>query len=97
MLVINEIGIPATLEQLAEEASELSHAALKLSRLYRGENPTPKTERECIEALMEEIADTELCITELIPGNIINLYRIDEIKAAKLTRWLKRIMESKNE
>ena len=30
----------AMLEQLAEEAAELSQAALKLARVLRGENPT---------------------------------------------------------
>lgn len=41
--VICSQGEPALLEQLAEECSELAQAALKLARLERGENPTPKT------------------------------------------------------
>ena len=40
--VIRSLGEPALLEQLAEECSELAQAALKLARLERGENPTPK-------------------------------------------------------
>ena len=55
-MMIDLIGRPAMLEMLAEEGSELSHAALKLARKYRGENPTPKSEMECIGALTEEIA-----------------------------------------
>lgn len=38
--MIDIIGRPAMLEQLAEEASELAKAALKLARIDRGENPT---------------------------------------------------------
>jgi hypothetical protein len=44
--IVGKIGLPATLEQLAEECAELSQAALKLARLHRGENPTPVTEQE---------------------------------------------------
>ena len=55
--MIDLIGKAAMLEMLAEESSELSHAALKLARKYRGENPTPKSEMECIDSLTEETAD----------------------------------------
>ena len=34
-LIISKIGLPATLEQLAEESVELSKAALKLARMVR--------------------------------------------------------------
>ena len=43
--IIDTIGLPAMLEQLAEECSELAQASLKYARLLRGENPTPKTRR----------------------------------------------------
>ena len=52
--IMVQIGLPALLEQLAEECGELTQAALKLARLRRGENPTPKTEQECIAG---ELAD----------------------------------------
>lgn len=95
MTILHEIGTPAMLEQLAEEAAELSHAAMKLARLYRGENPTPKTEKQCIEDLTEEVADVELCISELLPGQILDLYKIDCIKDKKLSRWYRRLLEAK--
>lgn len=41
--VMDQIGEPAFLLQLAEECSELAQAALKLVRKMGGENPTPKT------------------------------------------------------
>lgn len=37
------------LAQLAEEASELAQAALKLRRALDGTNPTPKSVEECLE------------------------------------------------
>lgn len=40
---ILQIGEAALLEQLAEECAELAHVALKMARIIRGENPTPKT------------------------------------------------------
>lgn len=46
------IGVPAMLEQLAEECAECGKAALKLSRILRKENPTPVSEggwrRQCL-------------------------------------------------
>ena len=52
--MIEKIGRPAMLEQLAEEASELAQACLKLARKERGENPTPKSKAECERELIEE-------------------------------------------
>lgn len=42
------------LAQLAEEASELAQAALKLRRALDGTNPTPKSVEECEANLIEE-------------------------------------------
>lgn len=44
-MMIEKIGTPAMLEQLAEEAAELSQAALKLARVLRGESYASNTER----------------------------------------------------
>ena len=63
--MIEKIGRPAMLEQLAEEASELAQAALKLARIYRAENPTPVTEDEAYKNLVEEYTDVQTCAREL--------------------------------
>lgn len=55
--MIQVIGEAATLEQLAEECSELAKAALKLARIERGENPTPVTQSQAIDDLIEEYSD----------------------------------------
>ena len=83
--MIDLIGKAAMLEMLAEESSELSHAALKLARKYRGENPTPKSGMECIDSLTEETADVLLILDQL--SGIISDERVRAIKAQKLVRW----------
>lgn len=63
--MINEIGEPAMLEMLAEELVECAHEALKLARVKRGENPTPRTEKEVRASLREEWSDVVQCAKEL--------------------------------
>ena len=43
--------------QVAEEAVELAHAAMKMQRILNGTNPTPVTEKEAMGKVMEEICD----------------------------------------
>ena len=99
MNIIKEIGMPAVLEQLGEECCELGQAALKLARKYRDENPTPKTESECLDNLAEEIADVMLCIDLLVEdldmGEIITHGSIESIQLMKYLRWSGRIAEWK--
>ena len=64
-MIVERIGLPAMYEMLAEECVELAHEALKMARVIRGENPTPKTEQEVKEHLIEEVTDVALCASEL--------------------------------
>lgn len=93
--VIRTLGEAALLEQLAEKCSELAQAALKLARLKRGENPTPKTEEECVEALKEEMADVMLCID--LVAQCKKIYNIYDVQYAKQKRWAQRIREARGE
>ena len=63
--MIKEIGEPAMLEMLAEELVECAHEVLKLARVLRHENPTPKTEKEVLASLREEWSDVIQCSKEL--------------------------------
>lgn len=63
--MIQIIGEPAMLEQLAEEATELAKAALKLARIERNENPTPTTKGAAVLNLIEEYTDVVQCAEEL--------------------------------
>ena len=76
------------LSQLAEEACELGHAALKLRRVLAGDNPTPVTLDEAMASIEEEIADVEVCLAEL---KDIRLERVERIKREKRNRWITRI------
>lgn len=99
--LIDLTGEPAMLELLAEECAELAHAALKLARKYRGENPTPRSEAECLHALEEEIADVSTCVGQL--DGIVDMDRVIDIAKKKLDRWWQRAdhqdakMEAMNE
>lgn len=63
--MVELIGEPAMLEQLAEELVEAAKEALKLARILRKENPTPRTEGEVRYHLKEEITDVSLCARAL--------------------------------
>ena len=86
-----KIGEAAVYEQLAEEAAELAQAALKVSRILRGENPTPVTLEEAKDHLIEELTDVYVCCAEL---------RIDydhDIFDSKVRRWMSRIEAAERE
>ena len=84
------------LAQLAEEAAELSQAALKLRRALTGINPTPVTVKEADANLIEEAADVGLVLYLLISES--ELATMEEISTKKYNRWLKRLEEHrKNE
>lgn len=83
--------------QIAEEASELAKAALKLKRAIEGTNPTPVTKKEAIENLVEEIADINLCI-DIIETKFDDGFPLDleiETIIIKADRWCKRLKSAK--
>ena len=79
------------LAQLAEEATELAHAALKLERVVRGTNPTPVTQIEATVKLCEETADVLNCL------EVLNIWpgteSINIIQSEKMERWVERLKE----
>ena len=90
------------LAQLAEEASELAQAALKLRRALDGTNPTPKSVEECEENLIEELADIKVAFTVYLSDSkpCIKARVSEEINKTaeiKLDRWLSRLEAKENE
>lgn len=81
------------LTQLAEEASELAQAALKLRRVYTGINPTPMTGREAFHNLIEELADVYNCVHLLDLDTSANLDEVQRIVLIKQARWAARLTE----
>lgn len=74
---------------LAEEATELAHAALKLRRVIDGSNPTPVTEKEAVDNLLEEVGDVLLCLEVL--GFPVDPEAYQVVMDAKLERWANRL------
>ena len=80
--------------QTSEECGELIQALLKLTRTT-SENPTPKSFNECMENVLEEMADVELCLQILRYKLLLSEYysHDDEERRIKekLCRWEKRL------
>ena len=92
-MLLEKIGKPAMLEQTAEECVELAHACLKLARYYRGENKVyGKTEEELLDNLVEEMADVNICIGEILSGFEMSKQYGDWSKK-KVCRLHKRLVE----
>ena len=80
---------PELLAQLAEEATELAQAALKLRRAITNINPTPVSAEDAQEDLEEEIADVLLCIRAAGFSNHPAKYAGAMVSKAR--RWKKRL------
>lgn len=82
-----DLSKAAMYEQFAEEAIELAHAAQKMARILRAENPTPVT-REFVEhSIYEEFNDV------LNVANFIGLAPDGELQREKNRRWIERLNE----
>ena len=80
------------LAQIAEEAAELSQAALKLRRALTKTNPTPVSPTDAWEKMMEEYADVMLAVGVFTVDEV----RVQDIRLRKSARWLKRLRETKD-
>ena len=92
--IVEKIGVPALLEQTAEECCELAQACLKMARKLREENPTPKNIEDIRADLIEEAADVELCLELLeFDTKVLSYLEVDRIMEEKKARWEKRLEE----
>lgn len=87
----DQLGVPELLAQLAEECNELSHAALKLRRVYDGRNPTPVSESEALDNLLEEIGDVDNCLEALELDDPKYAIQMHRNKEEKIKRWAWRL------
>lgn len=88
-----QLSMEELLTQLAEECAELSKAALKLRRVYNGDNPTPVRRPEAYDNVIEEIADVMLCIDVLGMNDFDHFKKITKIMESKTMRWKQRLQE----
>lgn len=92
ILFIREQLQPAALfGQLAEEAVEVAHAAMKMQRILDGTNPTPVTEKEAMAKVMEEICDLYNAL-EVLKLDVSLKY--EGIRKKKMARWVERIKKA---
>ena len=89
--IIDYLPQTELLAMLAEEAAELSQAALKLRRVLDGTNPTPVSYDEAKRSLVEEAADTMLCM-RVLPA-LSDMREVDSVAAKKYVRWIQRLEE----
>ena len=91
---INRYGDEAMLRLLAEECSELAHAALKMVRVMHSE--TPVTYDEAHANLVEELADVML-VGNLMRISMDEIYHqeVTCIGCQKLERMRSRMTESR--
>jgi NTP pyrophosphatase (non-canonical NTP hydrolase) len=92
--VTDYLSPPELLAQLAEEAAELSQAALKLRRAMTGYNPTPVTVDDAVANLIEEVADVNSVLSFLLSDG--DIAEMEEIKQRKHKRWLNRLEEHRH-
>ena len=85
--IIAQVPAAARMEQLAEEATELAQAALKVARIMRAENPTPVDIQEALRAVREEYTDT------FVAAMAAELLADGELGRSKLERWAARVKE----
>lgn len=89
--ICEHLDAPELLAQLAEEAGELTQAALKLRRAMTGANPTPTPVSKAVTDLLEEISDVLNCLDaveyslELDPDTVL------QIMECKRIRWVTRL------
>lgn len=93
--IVREHLQPAELyAQLAEEATELAKAALKMRRAITDVNPTPITEAEAYGNLIEETADVYGCLLALdIGSDAAAVQSIKAVTEVKMERWATRLTE----
>lgn len=77
--------------QVAEEAVELAHAAMKMQRILTGTNTTPVTEKEAMGKVMEEICDLYNAL-EVLKLDVSLKY--EGIRKKKMARWVELIKKA---
>lgn len=89
--IFNHTNMLDKLVALAEEAAELSQAALKLARAQKLiKHPTTVGVTEALDNLAEEYADVVLC------AMVLDLYADRNLITRKAERWAERLEEVEN-
>lgn len=85
--LVDKIGKTATIELLAEEATELSFACQKYVRMLRGENPAfGYSEEGLVAKIHEEIADVMICLSALCEVGMLDVDALERNTERKVKR-----------
>ena len=95
--ISNNISELAVLMALAEEATELSKAAMKLARA-KGllDNPTPISVEQAEADLIEEYNDLLICVGVLNKMPSLTICVDVDLRKRKCRRWAERIKRQKD-
>ncbi|GEM_PF-5578306 len=85
LYITGKLPMRVRLEQVAEEAAELSQAALKLIRAVEDINPTPVGMKAATEQLMEEYSDVDMAMAVFLEDAVV------PPDSPKWERWAKRL------
>ena len=83
-----DLSRPCLYDQLAEEATELAQAAIKMARIMRGENPSPVTQSFAEKCVIEEYNDV------INAAKILKIPMDDDLQREKMRRWVDRLNET---
>lgn len=90
--LVDYIGEPALLEQMAEECNELAFACLKLARFLRGENKVHGRSVEDLKRnIEEEMADVSVALDELYSSGIVVPENVFRWESSKRERMMERL------
>jgi len=97
MKIHKEVGLPEILTAVAEEASEVAQAALKLRRTLNHEygNSTPVDFQKAVESFQEELGDFACCVNAAAVDPRIDMSKVYRTEKHKRLRWLSRIYEER--
>ena len=97
MKIYREVGLPEILTAVAEEASEVAQAALKLRRTLNHEfgNSTPVDFQKAVESFQEELGDFACCVNAAAVDHRIDMSKVYRTEKHKRLRWLSRIYEER--
>lgn len=83
-----DLSRPCLYDQLAEEATELAQAAIKMARILRGENPSPVTPEYAKLMVNEEYSDLMTVI------KLLEITEDMELQREKMRRWIERLNQN---
>ena len=86
--ILSKVTDDVLLSQLAEEAAELAHAALKRRRTLTGDNPTRETAEATRAALNEEAGDV---LSQLFMLPDLDVDEVISTMESKIKRWAHRL------